>query len=268
MPPARVEGGEVLRRDSRRFVGDALEHRRGQGRRAAAVEADCANVADALDQLGHVLRRRRLRRVPQPADPGQLANGARGKQLFEPREDGGVEAGGQHLISQVFGSLPCGANDRFEDTRRRQENTAPAQFLNENAGKLARPCDELRGCGQEVDRGSRGHPVEAGMAAVAHGLGQMGAAGGGTARIVGKETGIDAELSGGIGQDRRGRRLPAFEHPSGIAEIEQDQSVAETIHVAPLGRDLRQIIGAERVVSRDRPLVGGGREMLRPEVVA
>ncbi len=118
-PPKRVEAGQMLRRDPVRLVREPLENWQGQRTRPGAVDPERPDVLQPIDEPGHVLYGRRLRRVPEPPQPSELARGAGIQKPIEPAERGFVETRGQHLLGQAFRALARAPDHRFQNQRRR-----------------------------------------------------------------------------------------------------------------------------------------------------
>ena len=103
-------------------VGETLEDGCREGGRAEAVDAQGSDVGQAVEQLADVAHRQRLRRVPEPAEPGQLAGRAHGQQAIEPLESSSVQAVGEYAMRERLGPLSGAPDDGFENQGRRQQH--------------------------------------------------------------------------------------------------------------------------------------------------
>ena len=74
-------------------------------------------MREAVEQATNIVHRGRLRGVAEPAQPGELARGARGEQAVEPRQRVRIEPGNQHLVGEPFGPGASTAEHRFEHER-------------------------------------------------------------------------------------------------------------------------------------------------------
>jgi hypothetical protein len=105
------------------------------------------------------------------------------------------------------------------------------------------------------------------VTACCHHFGQMLAACGITRRIIAKRFGWRAKLAGDIEQQRIGRHLTRFEHPTGMAQIKQHERAAESGSVGAAAAYECEILGGQRVTPRDLKLVRRRVEQPRPHVI-
>ena len=248
----------MLDGEPRRLVGQALEGTGRERRGAGAIDAERADVLQPIEQLADIARRRRLRRVPEPPQPGELAGRPRRQQPIEPGERGLVQAVGQHAVRERLRALASAADHGFEHQRRRQQHAPPAQLLDENAGELAGPHDRLRSRGEKADHLVRDRTREGGIAACRHQLGQVLAPGGVAYRVVVERSRRNAELAGDVGQHRVGRHLTGFQHAAWAAQVEEHERVAEPGGVgSPEATSQRVLAGQREWRAISRSSAGG-----------
>ena len=222
----------------------------------------------ALDELDDVGGGRRLRCVPEPRQPGELALRPGAEQAVEAHERVCPEGGCQHRVREPLGAGSGAADHRLEHEGRRQQHAPAAQLLDKNAGELAGPHDRLRGRRQEADHLARQGAGEGSVSAGAHQLGEVCAAGRVARRVVTEGRGRNAELTGDVGEHGTGRRLPCLEHAAGAAHVKEQQGEAEPVGVGALRRDQVEIVARQRVVAGDLALVGRRLEVPCPQIVA
>lgn len=258
----------MLRCDPVRLVRPLLEHRQRQPARTAAIDPQRANVVQAVEEPGHVLHGRRLRRVAEPAQPGELAGRAGIKKRVEPGERGVIKARGQRLQREALGALACAPDPRPRG-RWAAEGAPPVAAAPRpgcrRTGLAERSSGPLRSGttplgGPPPDRTSCSRPPAWDSAKCVRRW-----------RCDGRSPRKPrwAPRAGGRRTRRRDRAGPRPRPERGQGgEGRGGQARSRAVGVAASGHDVGQLVGTERVEASDLPLIVGRLHVASPQIVA
>ena len=257
----------MLSRYLQGLARDAIERTGRDGLLSLAVDPELAQELHPLDQAEDVGWCRRLARIPQPGEPRYGHLWCDPEQPIETLPRFIRQAGRERPMQQPFAACTGSMAKNVDCSRCRQQDVSRSRLIDDG---LHQPLRARGARGQRHGKSQQlavGIGVEGAATEALHQLGDMLPAICRTLPIGHELRGRHTDLVGDESQHRCGRCLGGIEHTARKAHAAHEHGKPEPIGRRPLLGDEVEIGPAQRVMPRDRPLVGCPRPQRRELLV-